>query len=167
MSSLRDAINRVVRHYEKDPDGGASPDAPAVAVREGPLRMRVSGPNGDVITDGAKSIGGDESGPTPGWMLRAALASCNATVIAIEAAREGVELTRLEVTVSSDTDLRGTLGVKDVPAGPVGTHVRVVVASDTATEEQLREVAGRISRSPVGDAVSRPVPMTTEIVVAG
>jgi len=166
MSSLRDAINRVVRHYEKDPDGGAAPDAPAVAVREGPLRMRVSGPHGEVITDGAKSIGGDESGPTPGWMLRAALASCDATVIAIEAARAGIELTRLEVTVSSETDLRGTLGVKDVHAGPVGMHVKVVVASDNATEDELREVVGYIARSPVGDAVSRSVPMTTEIVVA-
>jgi uncharacterized OsmC-like protein len=166
MSSLRDAINRVVRHYEKDPDGGAAPDAPAVAVREGPLRMRVSGPNGDVVTDGAKSIGGDESGPTPGWLLRAALASCNATVIAIEAARDGVELTRLEVTVNSETDLRGTLGLKDVPAGPAEMHVQVVLASDDAGEEQLREIAGRSSRSPVGDAMSRVVPTTTEIVVA-
>ena len=69
--------------------------------------------------------------------MRAALASCDATVIAIEAAREGVELTRLEVDVSSETDMRGTLGVKDVEAGPVAMRVKIVVASDNATEEQF------------------------------
>ena len=40
------------------------------------------------------------------------------------------------------------------------------LSSDNATEDEFREIAGYIARSPVGDAVSRPVPMTTEIVVA-
>jgi uncharacterized OsmC-like protein len=53
-----------------------------------------------------------------------------------------------------------------VPAGPLAVHVRVGVASDDADEDALRAVVERTETlSPVGDAVSRAIPMTTEIVV--
>jgi uncharacterized OsmC-like protein len=167
MEAIRSAIEKVVRHYEENPDAGREQDSPATAVRDGALRFRVSGPHGEVVTDVAKSVGGDASAPTPGWYLRAALAACDATVIAIEAARDGISLSRLEVSVSSETDFRGTLAVDDsVPAGPLAVHVRVCVASDDADEDALRAVVERIETlSPVGDAVSRAIPMTTEIVV--
>jgi uncharacterized OsmC-like protein len=167
MEAIRSAIEKVVRDYKEDPDAGREQDSPATAVRDGPLRFRVSGPHGDVVTDVAKSVGGGASAPTPGWYLRAALAACDATVIAIEAARDGISLSRLEFSVSSETDFRGTLAVDDsVPAGPLAVHVRVRVASDDADEDALRAVVQRIERlSPVGDAVSRAIPMTTEIVV--
>jgi organic hydroperoxide reductase OsmC/OhrA len=56
---------------------------------------------GDVITDMSKTVGGGATAPTPGWLLRAALASCDATAVAMEAARDGVELTDLTVTVDN------------------------------------------------------------------
>jgi len=46
----------------------------------------------------SKELGGGGSAPSPGWLLRAALASCDATVIAIRAAQLGVTPTALEVT---------------------------------------------------------------------
>ena len=65
----------------------------------------------------ATSLGGGGSAPSPGWLMRAALASCDATIVAMEAARAGIELTDLTVTVVSESDNRGVLGVGDaVPA---------------------------------------------------
>jgi hypothetical protein len=66
MEASRSAIEKVVRHYQEDPDAARGQDAPAIAVRDGPLRFRVSGPHGEVVTDVANSVGGGASAPTPG-----------------------------------------------------------------------------------------------------
>jgi uncharacterized OsmC-like protein len=115
----------------------------------------------------ATSVGGGATAPTPAWLLRAALASCDATLVAMEAARDGVELTDLEVTVDSDSDFRGILGVDDsVDPGPLKLRVRIQLAASNATEDQLRAIVERAeSRSPVRDVVARGIPMTTEIAI--
>ena len=98
--------------------------------------------------------------------MRAALASCDATAVAMEAARDGVELTDLTVTVESESDFRGLLGVDDsVRPGSLAVRVRIQRAAVNATKDQLRGIVERAeSRSPVGDAVARGVSVTTEIV---
>lgn len=145
-----------------------SADTAATAVPEQGLRIRVTGPGGDVITDMATALGGGASAPSPGWLLRAALAACDASMVALEAARDGVELTELTVTVDSDSDDRGILGVDDsVPPGPLAVRIRIRLAADDATGDQLREIARRAeSRSAVRDAIARAVPVTTEIDIA-
>jgi uncharacterized OsmC-like protein len=112
------------------------------------------------------AVGGDASAPSPAWLLRAALASCDATLVAMEAARDGIDLTGLEVSVESDSDFRGVLGVDDsVKPGPLAVRVRIQVTSSDATRDQLREIVRRAEmRSPVRDALARALPMATEIV---
>jgi uncharacterized OsmC-like protein len=166
VESIRSAIETASRHLTEHPEAAVATDAAATAVREEGLRFRVEGPKGDVITDMSKTVGGGATAPTPGWLLRAALASCDATAVAMEAARDGVELTDLTVTVDSESDFRGVLGVGDtVRPGPLAVRVRIQLAAGNATEDQLREIVQRAeSRSPVSDAVARAVSMTTEIV---
>jgi uncharacterized OsmC-like protein len=164
--SIRSAMETASGHLEEHPDAAAGTDAEATAFREEGLRIRVEGPNGALTTDMSKSVGGRASAPTPGWLLRAALASCDATVVAMEAARDGVELTDLTVSVESDSDFRGVLGVDDsVHPGPLAVRVRIELTAADATEDQLREIVRRAeSHSPVRDAVVREVSMSTEIV---
>jgi uncharacterized OsmC-like protein len=96
--------------------------------------------------------------------MRAAHAACDATLIAMRAAEENVELTRLEVAVDSDSDDRGLLGVDDVPAGPIRTRVRVNIAAPGVSEAKLREiVAWAREHSPVDEAMQRAVPVSVEI----
>jgi uncharacterized OsmC-like protein len=168
MESIRSAIETACAHLADHPEAAVSTDAAATAVREDGLRFRVEGPKGAVTTDMANSVGGGASAPTPAWLMRAALASCDATLIAMEAARDGVELTDLKVTVDSESDFRGVLGVDDsVHAGPRAMRVCIEVAADNATDDELREIVQRAeARSPVRDAVVREVSMTTEIVAA-
>ena len=166
MESISRAIATASDHLTEHPEAGSGTDTAATAVREESLRFRVEGPQGEVITDMSKTVGGGATAPTPGWLLRAALASCDATAVAMEAARRGVELTGLTVTVESESDFRGVLGVDDsVRPGPSVVRVRIQLAGANATEDQLREIVQRAeSRSPVHDAVVREISMTTEIV---
>jgi uncharacterized OsmC-like protein len=168
MDSIRTAIETACAHLSEHPEKAVSTDAAATAVREEGLRFRVDGPSGSLTTDMAASVGGGGSAPTPAWLMRAALASCDATLIAMEAARDGVELTELEVTVDSETDFRGILGVDDsIDAGPRAVRVSIQVAAANAGEDQLRAIVSRAeARSPVRDAVVREVSMATEIRAA-
>ena len=165
-SIIRNAIETASGHLAEHPEAALGTDAAAIAVHQEGLRFRVQGPKGDLITDMSKTVGGGATAPTPGWLMRAVLASCDATAVAMEAARDGIELTELTVTVESESDFRGVLGVDDsVRPGPLAVRVRIQLAAGDATEDQLREIVRRAeSRSPVGDAVARGVSVTTEIV---
>jgi uncharacterized OsmC-like protein len=165
MESIRNAMEQASSYLAEHPDAATDSDAAATAVRENGLRFRVEGPKGSVSSDMTKSVGGDASAPSPGWLLRAALASCDATLVAMEAARDGIDLTGLEVSVESDSDFRGVLGVDDsVKAGPLAVRVRIELTSSHATDDQLRAIVERAEmRSPVRDALARALPMTTEV----
>jgi uncharacterized OsmC-like protein len=170
ITAIRQSIENAVRYLSEHPENARSKDKMAVAVVEEGLRCRAEGPDGAVlITDMPKTIGGGGAAPTPGWFLRAALANCDATVIAMRAAQLGVVLSRLEVAVDSESDDRGLLGVEgsDALPGPASMRVRVRIAADGVPPEQLRQLVGWAeAHSPVGDAVRRAVPSTIEVEVA-
>ena len=88
-------------------------------------------------------------------------------MIAIRAAHEGVHLDRLEVTVTSESDDRGMLGVGEgVPPGPLNSSALVTISAREAPPDKLREIikwAGQ--HSPVGDALSRAVPHAVEVEI--
>jgi hypothetical protein len=83
----------------------------------------------------------------------------------MEAARAGIELTELTVSVGSDSDNRGLLGLDGTPPGPLGVRVRIELAASNAGAAELRELVERAEeRSPVRDALVRQVSLTTEIL---
>jgi uncharacterized OsmC-like protein len=162
---IRGSMEGVIAYLEANPDDGPSTDPPAVAVRDGTLRFRATGPRGqEAFTDMAPAVGGDGSAPSPGWLLRAALATCDATVIAMEAARRGIELTTLEVEVESDSDDRGLFGIDGIPPGPVVVRTKVRIGAEGADEAAIREVLRAAeANSPVADAIRRAIDIRTEV----
>ena len=87
------------------------------------------------------ALGGAGSAANPGWLLRAGLASCTATVIAMRAAKLGIALDTLEVSVESESDNRGMLGLDDtVSAGLSGLKMRVRIGAAGADGSQLQEI---------------------------
>ena len=164
---IRQSMERLASHFEAQPQDALSSDKPATATLESGLRCRATGPKGEtLVTDMSGAVGGDNSAPTPGWYLRAALANCDATVIAMRAAQLGITLTRLEVTVSGRSDNRGLLlDDAPVPPGPLDLGVSVCIAADVP-EQTLRDIVHWAEQhSPVGDALRRAVTVSTEVVV--
>lgn len=166
---IQQCIAGVIEYLSAHPDECRYVDKAACAVLEEGLRCRAQGSNGaTLVSDMPKAIGGGETAPSPGWFLRAALANCDATVIAMRSAQVGVTLTLLEVTIDSESDDRGLLGMDDaIPAGPFSVRTRVRIGADGASAAQLREiVAWAEAHSPVGDAIRRSVPSTFEVEIA-
>lgn len=118
------------------------------------------------MTDMPPAMGGAASAPNPGWYLRGAMASCTASVIAMRAAKLGVALDTLEVTVEGDTDHRGILGLDDrISAGQSALHMIVKIAGK-ADSRTLRElVAWGEAHSPVGCTLKDGPPCSLEVDV--
>jgi uncharacterized OsmC-like protein len=165
-ADIASAIANARSYLTANPADARYRDSAATATVEDGLRVRVSGADGSaLVTDMVAGVGGGGSAPSPGWMLRAAYASCVATFIAMQAAEEGWRLSTLTVTVDSESDDRGVLGISpDVPAGPLSVRVAVDVSVPGVDPEVVRTtIETAISRCPVHDAVVRPVPVEVEI----
>lgn len=82
-----------------NPEAAHSHDVPVVATMVDGLRSQVVDGDGTPIlaTDMPTAVGGEATAPTPGRMMRAALAACDATMITLRAAQLGIKLTILEV----------------------------------------------------------------------
>lgn len=164
-ATIAEAIRNARDYLSAHPDRARSADPAARATLRSGLRVAVEGPKAwHVETDMSPAVGGDGSAPSPGWLLRAALASCDTVLIAMQCAEEGVSLSRLETEVVSESDSRGLLGTADTPAGPLSMHVTFRIEVDGMDRGELSALVERaLARSPVADAVRRAVPVRVEL----
>lgn len=153
MSNLaaRDSLERARRLFLEKPAAGRKPNTAATAIWQEGLSCEVSGPAGELaVTDMPQPMGGGGAGSNPGWLLRASIASCAATAIAMRAAVKGIALKTLEVKVESESDARGLVGIPDVPTTLGNLRMSVRIGAEGVAEAQLRElVAWGEAHSPV------------------
>ena len=165
-AGIQKAIRTSSEYLALHPEQARSTDSAAVAKLVDGLVVRVAGPAGTTITtDMVPSVGGTATAPSPGWLLRAAEASCVVTLIAMRAAVLGIALDTLEVTVDSVSDDRGLLGIDEaVPAGPLSGRVSVRLTAAGVDPTRLDEIAHwGVQHCPVCDALERAIPVTTEV----
>lgn len=167
---IAEALHRVEALLERRPEAGLHQDAPATARWSGGARVVVSHANGtQVPTDMPSEFGGTGDQVTPGWLFRAGLASCATTSIVMVAASEGVELTSLEVKVTSRSDSRGMFGMqeangKPVPAGPGEVQLAVHIQARGVPPERLRSLVQKaVGRSPIPSALQHATPLALRI----
>jgi len=168
------AVQRVESVLRRRPEAGIHDDAPASARWDGGLKVVATHANGfQLETDMPEEMGGHGHDVTPGWLLRAGLASCAATRIAMAAATEGIALTALELTASSRSDIRGFFGMADadgaaVSAGPREVHLHVRICAPGVSKERLKLLVERSNRcSPVSCAMQETIPVVLHVEVEG
>ena len=170
QDNIRESMQGVIEHYTQNPEKALGPDSEAIAVIDEGLRVRASGPNGQtLVCDMPKGLGGGGTAPSPGWTMRAALANCEAAMIALRAAQLGIQLDRLEVRVDSLSDDRGMLGMDDSkPAGPMNMKVSIRIGADGVPVEKLHEIIEWAQyHSPVGEPLNRIMPVEYAVDVVG
>ncbi len=166
VTDIAAALKRVEKILLRSPKTGLHVDAPATARWNGGTQVTSSHENGTRFdTDLPTEVGGGGTAVTPGWLLRAGLASCVTTRIAMAAAVEGIELASLEVVATSLSDARGLFGMTDadgqqVSAGPrdLQLHVKITAADDTSAERLRSLVERSHGLSPVSCAVREVTP---------
>ena len=86
-----------------------------------------------------QGVGGTGTAACSGDLLLGALAACAQLTCQLVAAAMGVPTRNIEVTVSGEMDLQGTLGIsKEVPVGFEAIRVQFQLDAPEATTEQLR-----------------------------
>jgi uncharacterized OsmC-like protein len=164
--SIKDAVASAGTYLTAHPDEARYRDSSAVARSVSGLAVIVTGPGGETVTtDMPTAIGGGGASPSPGWLMRAAAASCVASLIAIRAAATDTVLGPFEVTVDSESDDRGILGLDDtVDAGALS--MKVVVSfegADPGTDGVRELVDWAVRHCPVTDTIARAVPIELEL----
>jgi uncharacterized OsmC-like protein len=170
FQAISAGVDRLMSILQRRPDFGLQDDSPATARWESNLRVVSSHENGtEFVTDMPVELGGGGNQVTPGWLMRAGLASCTATRIVMAAAAERIELTMLEVTAHSKSDVRGLFGMADakgapVNAGPRDVELIVRLSAPGIATERLRALVEESHRcSPVSNALCRLVPVSLHI----
>lgn len=166
------ALARVRSVLERRPQIGLHDDASATARWEGGMRVVTHHASGaQVHTDMPAELGGSGDQMTPGWLVRAGLAACTATRIAMGAAAEGIDLQSLELQATSRTDTRGLLGIAEADGSRVDAGLRdielvVRIAAPGVPPERLRALVEEAQRcSPVACALEAEVPIAMRIEV--
>lgn len=140
-ATIREALDKAERVFNAKPELAVMQANPATARLVDGLRCDLTGPDGEhAIADVKKALGGSESGPSPSWYLRAAIASCTALGIAMRAPRFGIVLRHLEVSVHARADYRGWFELADVSCALSDLRMQVKISADGASAQQLREL---------------------------
>lgn len=162
---VRESLERLQRVFLERPAAARKSNPPASATWQDGLRCEVTGLHGErIVTDMQPALGGDGTGPNPGWLLRASLASCTATTIAVRAACLGIALRSLKVTVHSESDARGLIGIDGVSAALSGLRMSIEIGAENVPDHQLRELAeiGE-AQSPVNCTLRERPPLAIEV----
>jgi uncharacterized OsmC-like protein len=172
MQDLASTIQRTQKVLQRRPAMGLHDDPPATAEWRGGTRVASRHANGtEILSDMPTEVGGSGDRVTPGWLLRAGLAACATTRVAMGAATTGIELTALAVTATSRSDTRGLLGMTDaggqkIGAEPCDVELHVRISAPSVSAERLRTLVEESCRcSPVPSALQNAIPMTLRIEV--
>jgi len=161
------AVAEVERYLQAQQDPGPQADIPAIATIEAGLRCRIESPDGRAIyTDMPGSVGGGATANSPGWHLRAALASCDATLLTMRAARIGLELDSVQVRVEASSDGRGMFLDDGVSPGSSAMCLYFRIGAANASAQQIEDLVHWVEQhSPVGCDVMRAVEVSSQIEI--
>lgn len=138
VQRIKTAFERNVQALQLRPALGKKTAVTSVRLVEG-LQCEIVEGNWKIVADLGENRGGNSTGPNPGVLGRGALGSCLAMGYMMWAARLGVAISSLEVTVYADFDARGELGVaEEIPAGYLEIRYHVAVTSTAPPEAIIR-----------------------------
>lgn len=126
---IRDRQNAVIARMKTSPETRFSTTTTTGRIDNG-LICRVTQDNYSAVMDLGPHMGGDAAGPSPSFFARAGIAGCVGIAIKMLAARERLVLDSVTVTVETDFDNGGLMGISEDPAGPVETRVNITIQTD-------------------------------------
>src|SRR6202041_4206010 len=112
-----------------------------------------------VASDEPNALGGTDTAPNPVEQLLGSLGNCLAVGYAANASVAGITIRELRIDLEGDLDLHAFLGLTD--GHPGFSAIRAAVHLDTdADEVAVAELHARVAASsPVGQTLSRPIPV--------
>jgi uncharacterized OsmC-like protein len=159
------SIQRLERAVAGRPGFGVTTGA-AVATLSAGLRCTVEDGPWHIEADLSDRIGGTGAAPTPTALVRAALASCMAMTYRLRAARRGVPLTSVRVTVESESAVAGMLlAASGEPAGFRSIRYHVEIDSPAPHDEVMELIDEGDGLSPVLDVLTTALSVERTVTI--
>lgn len=162
MSTLREIQTPLKERYQADADAARITLRATGKAADGVMSCSVDIGRALYAAQAHAGVGGAGSAACSGDLLLGALAACAQLTCQMVAANMGLDI-GVEVEVEGDLDLRGTLGVADVPVGftEIRTHFALSGADrvDPQRVERLKERTERYCV--VLQTLLAPPPVTT------
>jgi uncharacterized OsmC-like protein len=136
---IRSLQKPLKERYRRDPESSRITLTAKGAETSTPLACSVDIGRAIYNPEAHKGVGGTGTAACSGDLLLGALAACAQLTCQLVATAMGVPVQHIEVMVSGDLDLQGTLGIsKEVPVGFEAIRVQFNLDAPQATAEQLR-----------------------------
>jgi uncharacterized OsmC-like protein len=165
QEEIKAALERASKTVALKPSVGQRVYVSTAVVEDG-LACRVQEKDHLLTADLPPSVGGEDSGPSPSVLLRAALSSCVAMGVKMWAARKNVAVDRVEVRVETGVDARGQFGVSETIApGFEGVRIHIRVESAAAPDLLGEIVETSLRFSPLMDAFRQALAVETRLSV--
>jgi uncharacterized OsmC-like protein len=128
----------------------------------------VGGDEASIEQNGIVTYLGGDNNLNPMGMLLGVLAACDIVVIAMHCSFLGLRIESLSIEVTGEYNSSALLGIADVPgSGYNRIEYTVYLKAPDATLEQIEHLKELCERSsPVGDTLTRAIPIQLEFVAA-
>ena len=141
-SRIRDAQNRVIDVFKKKQKMALSTNHATASIKDG-LKCTFTQGEFSAVMDMPEIMGGDASGPTPGFFARAGIAGCVSMGIKQAAVMAGMVFDTVNVDIETDFDDGAAMGLGMASAAPLET--RLVIRINTSLSEP--EVSALIEKA--------------------
>jgi uncharacterized OsmC-like protein len=136
---IRSLQKPLKEQYRRDPESSRITLAAKGGQTATPLGCSVDIGRAIYQAEAHKGVGGTGTAACSGDLLLGALAACAQLTCQLVATAMGIPTRRIEVNVSGDLDLRGTLGIsREAKVGFEAIRVQFNIDASGATAEQLR-----------------------------
>jgi len=141
---------------------------PTVAERNPAIIAKwVGGTRSRVEREGVVVHMGGDGDPSAMWMFLASLAACDVEVVATHASLLGIEIEDLEVEAKGHFNIQRLLGLEGPAPGYDRISYTVRMRGRGATQEKVARLKEMCEHgSPVGDSLSRKIPIELKFEVA-
>ena len=134
---IRSLQKPLKEQYRRDPESSRIALTARGSETGTPLACSVDIGRAIYSAEAHKGVGGTGTAACSGDLLLGALAACAQLTCQLVATAMGIPTRRIEVTVSGDMDLQGTLGIsKEVPVGFEAIRVQFNLDAPQASAEQ-------------------------------
>ena len=135
---IRSLQKPLKEQYRRDPESSRITLTAKGSEADTPLACSVDIGRAIYNAGAHKGVGGNGTAACSGDLLLGALAACAQLTCQLVATAMGVPTRHIEVAVSGDMDLQGTLGLsKELPVGFQAIQVQFHLDAPQATSEQL------------------------------
>jgi len=163
---IRIAVERVSDVFRKKPSAALNTKRASGTVEHG-LVCHARQDGYTATMDMPEPIGGEGSAPSPGFHIRVGLVGCIAIGVKLTAAREGLDIDRIDVEVEMDFDDAAMIGVSDNTAAPLEMRITISIESAAPWKDVEAMVGRALERDPYFIAFREAQPMKTKLVRAG